>query len=68
MCLGGANSCIEILNVLGIEAARAAIVKELRRVIEFVGSYVNYRLLSLLCERHIVERSLASIVPTPELL
>ena len=57
MCIDGvdfkrtySNSCIEIFNVLGIEAARAAIMKELRRVIEFDGSYVNYRHLALLCD------------------
>jgi DNA-directed RNA polymerase II subunit RPB1 len=44
------NSCVEIFNVLGIEAARAAILKELRGVIEFDGSYVNYRHLALLCD------------------
>ena len=44
------NSCVEIFNVLGIEAARAAIMKELRGVIEFNGSYVNYRHLALLCD------------------
>ncbi|CCM03706.1 uncharacterized protein FIBRA_05852 [Fibroporia radiculosa] len=44
------NSCVEVFNVLGIEAARAAIMKELRGVIEFDGSYVNYRHLSLLCD------------------
>ena len=57
MCLDGvdykrtySNSCVEIFNVLGIEAARAAIMKELRSVIEFDGSYVNYRHLALLCD------------------
>ena len=56
MCIDGvdfkrtySNSCIEISNVLGIEAARAAIMKELRGVIEFDGSYINYRHLALLC-------------------
>jgi DNA-directed RNA polymerase II subunit RPB1 len=44
------NSCVEIFNVLGIEAARAAIMRELRGVIEFDGSYVNYRHLALLCD------------------
>ncbi|KAG6899798.1 DNA-directed RNA polymerase II subunit rpb1 [Termitomyces sp. T159_Od127] len=44
------NSCVEIFNVLGIEAARAAIMRELRSVIEFDGSYVNYRHLALLCD------------------
>ena len=44
------NSCVEIFNVLGIEGARGAIMKELRNVIEFDGSYVNYRHLALLCD------------------
>ncbi|KAL5534789.1 hypothetical protein ACEPAG_1253 [Sanghuangporus baumii] len=57
MCIDGvdwrrtySNSCVEIFNVLGIEAARAAIMKEMRNVIEFDGSYVNYRHLALLCD------------------
>ncbi|KAH9891211.1 beta and beta-prime subunits of DNA dependent RNA-polymerase [Cubamyces lactineus] len=57
MCIEGvdfkrtySNSCVEIFNVLGIEAARAAIMRELRGVIEFDGSYVNYRHLALLCD------------------
>ncbi|KIY65400.1 DNA-directed RNA polymerase II, subunit 1 [Cylindrobasidium torrendii FP15055 ss-10] len=44
------NNCVEIFDVLGIEAARAALMKELRQVIEFDGSYVNYRHLALLCD------------------
>ncbi|KAF8123520.1 DNA-directed RNA polymerase II [Boletus edulis] len=44
------NSCVEAFNVLGIEAACAAIMRELRGVIEFDGSYVNYRHLALLCD------------------
>ncbi|KAJ6451309.1 DNA-directed RNA polymerase II, subunit 1 [Mycena sanguinolenta] len=44
------NSCVEIFNVLGIEAARAALLRELRGVIEFEASYVNYRHLALLCD------------------
>ncbi|TIC59840.1 beta and beta-prime subunits of DNA dependent RNA-polymerase [Wallemia mellicola] len=44
------NHCQEIFEVLGIEAARNAILKELRNVIEFDGSYVNYRHLALLCD------------------
>jgi DNA-directed RNA polymerase II subunit RPB1 len=57
MCVDGvdfkraySNSCVEIFNVLGIEAARGAIFKELRSVIEFDGSKVNYRHLALLCD------------------
>jgi DNA-directed RNA polymerase II subunit RPB1 len=44
------NNCVEVFNVLGIEAARGAIMKEIRNVIEFDGSYVNYRHLALLCD------------------
>ncbi|KAH9466080.1 hypothetical protein MJO29_007760 [Puccinia striiformis f. sp. tritici] len=44
------NNCVEILTVLGVEAARASLLKELRNVIEFDGSYVNYRHLALLCD------------------
>ncbi|KAG1741776.1 uncharacterized protein EDB91DRAFT_1279842 [Suillus paluster] len=36
--------------MLGIEAARAAIMRELHGVVEFDGSYVNYRHLALLCD------------------
>lgn len=57
MCIEGvdfrrtySNSCVEIFKVLGIEAARAALLKELRSVIEFDGSYVNFRHLALLCD------------------
>ncbi|KAJ2158302.1 DNA-directed RNA polymerase II core subunit rpo21 [Coemansia sp. RSA 552] len=44
------NHPIEIRSVLGIEAARESILREVRRVIEFDGSYVNYRHLSLLVD------------------
>eukprot|EP00208_Stichococcus_sp_RCC1054_P006669 CAMPEP_0206139996 /NCGR_PEP_ID=MMETSP1473-20131121/7953_1 /ASSEMBLY_ACC=CAM_ASM_001109 /TAXON_ID=1461547 /ORGANISM="Stichococcus sp, Strain RCC1054" /LENGTH=969 /DNA_ID=CAMNT_0053533969 /DNA_START=9 /DNA_END=2918 /DNA_ORIENTATION=- len=44
------NHLIEIIEVLGIEAARNALMKEMRGVIEFDGSYVNYRHLAILCE------------------
>ncbi|KAI8353137.1 hypothetical protein B0O80DRAFT_403006 [Mortierella sp. GBAus27b] len=44
------NNCGEVIAVLGIEAARQSLLKELRGVIEFDGSYVNYRHLSLLCD------------------
>jgi DNA-directed RNA polymerase II subunit RPB1 len=44
------NFCIEINEVLGIEATRAALLKETRKVIEFDGSYVNYRHLSMLVD------------------
>lgn len=44
------NNTVEIMEVLGIEATRKALLKELRNVIEFDGSYVNYRHLALLCD------------------
>ena len=40
----------EMFDVLGIEAARASLLKELRAVIEFDGAYVNYRHLATLCD------------------
>jgi DNA-directed RNA polymerase II subunit RPB1 len=36
------------MQVLGIEAVRNALLKEIRNVIEFDGSYVNYRRAQLL--------------------
>ncbi|GJZ71155.1 RNA polymerase II large subunit, partial [Tanacetum coccineum] len=44
------NHVIEVLEVLGIEAARRALLDELRAVISFDGSYVNYRHLAILCD------------------
>ncbi|KIM89600.1 hypothetical protein PILCRDRAFT_1939 [Piloderma croceum F 1598] len=55
------NSCVEVFNVLGIEAAHGAIMRELRGVIEFDGSYVNYRHLALLCDLMTHRRSLMAI-------
>lgn len=44
------NDLNEVMQVLGIEAARNILLKELRGVIEFDGSYVNHRHLSILCD------------------
>ncbi|KAJ3017197.1 UNVERIFIED_CONTAM: DNA-directed RNA polymerase II subunit rpb1 [Siphonaria sp. JEL0065] len=44
------NSIIEVFDVLGIEATRAALLNELRGVINSDGSYVNYRHLALLSD------------------
>ncbi|KAF7683254.1 DNA-directed RNA polymerase II subunit RPB1 [Astathelohania contejeani] len=49
-CKTVSNSIIETCEVLGIEACREAIMKELRSVIESDGSYVNYRHLGLLAD------------------
>ena len=44
------NNCAEIFNMLNIEAACAAVIKEMRNMIEFDGSYVNYQHLAPLCD------------------
>jgi DNA-directed RNA polymerase II subunit RPB1 len=44
------NHICEIFEVLGIEAVRKAIEREMNNVISFDGSYVNYRHLALLCD------------------
>lgn len=44
------NNCVEVLEVLGIEAARQSLLREMRHVIEFGGSSVNYRHLALLVD------------------
>eukprot|EP00922_Rhytidocystis_sp_ex-Travisia-forbesii_P061301 GHVS01090880.1.p1 GENE.GHVS01090880.1~~GHVS01090880.1.p1 ORF type:complete len:1706 (-),score=216.23 GHVS01090880.1:641-5758(-) len=44
------NDITEIFHVLGIEAVRRALLRELRTVISFDGSYVNYRHLAVLCD------------------
>lgn len=44
------NRFTEIHEVLGIEAARNAIFKELTNVLSFDGSYVNARHLGILCD------------------
>ena len=44
------NDIYEIYDLLGIEAARQVILKELNEVIDSAGSYVNYRHMSLLVD------------------
>lgn len=44
------NHLIEVIEVLGIEAVRQSLLSELRAVISFDGSYVNYRHLAILCD------------------
>jgi DNA-directed RNA polymerase II subunit RPB1 len=39
-----------VLQVLGIEACRAALLGEIQNVISFDGSYVNYRHLAMLVD------------------
>ena len=44
------NHVIEILTVLGIEAARMSLIKELRMILGTYGIYVNYRHLCTLVD------------------
>lgn len=44
------NNPMDTLEVFGIEAAREVLIRELRHVIEYDGSYVNYRHLALLAD------------------
>mmetsp|Transcript_60363 Transcript_60363/g.143851 ORF Transcript_60363/g.143851 Transcript_60363/m.143851 type:complete len:1807 (-) Transcript_60363:125-5545(-) len=44
------NDIVEILNILGIEAVRKALLFHIRMVISFDGSYVNYRHLGTMCD------------------
>ncbi|CAF4646414.1 unnamed protein product [Rotaria sp. Silwood2] len=44
------NDVVEIFDVLGIEAVRKAIEREMNYVISFDGTYINYRHLALLCD------------------
>ncbi|CAG0891424.1 unnamed protein product [Cyprideis torosa] len=44
------NDICEIFSVLGIEAVRKSVEKEINAVLQFYGLYVNYRHLALLCD------------------
>lgn len=44
------NDNIEVLNVLGCEAARQSLINELRFVFSAYGIYVNYRHISTLVD------------------
>ena len=45
------NDVLEVLNVLGKEAARQCLYNEITEVLEFDGAYVNAHHMSLLCDR-----------------
>ncbi|XP_037492745.1 DNA-directed RNA polymerase II subunit RPB1 [Jatropha curcas] len=55
------NHLIEVIEVLGIEAVRRSLLDELRAVISFDGSYVNYRHLAILCDTMTYRGHLMSI-------
>lgn len=55
------NSIIEIADVLGIEAVRQCILRELRMVLDVYSIYVNYRHLSMLIDLMTHRGTLTSI-------
>ena len=55
------NDIVEVYNLLGIDAAKSLLLKEINEVIDFSGNYVNYRHLSLLCDIMTNKGSLMSI-------
>jgi DNA-directed RNA polymerase II subunit RPB1 len=55
------NSIIETYKVLGIEATREIIYREIMEVLEFDGSYINSHHVALLCDRMCVTARLVSI-------
>lgn len=55
------NDVITAYNVLGIEAARAVLLNEITKVIEFDGSYVDYRHISMLIDTMTYKGNLMAI-------
>jgi DNA-directed RNA polymerase II subunit RPB1 len=55
------NDILETYKVLGIEAVRKVLIQELRNLISFDGSYVNFRHLSLLVDIMTYRGKLTSI-------
>ncbi|KAL2271047.1 hypothetical protein VTJ83DRAFT_418 [Remersonia thermophila] len=55
------NDLYQIVDMLGIEAARAALLQELTQVLAFDGSYVNHRHLALLVDVMTYRGSIAAV-------
>lgn len=55
------NDIVEVYNVLGIEAARETLVRQIQQVIEFDGSYVDYRHISILVDTMTYKGSIMAI-------
>jgi DNA-directed RNA polymerase II subunit RPB1 len=55
------NSLHQVVDVFGIEAARAALLRELTQVLAFDGSYVNHRHLALLVDVMTYRGSIAAV-------
>lgn len=49
------NDIHEVYNTLGIEAGRKILLEEFKKVIEVDGCYINYRHLSILCDKMTTE-------------
>lgn len=55
------NDIVEVYDVLGIEAARETLVSQIKQVIEFDGSYVDYRHVSILVDTMTYKGSIMAI-------
>lgn len=55
------NDVQEVLGVLGVEAARQALMNEIWEVLDYGGTYVNSHHLELLCDRMAVKPELVSV-------
>jgi DNA-directed RNA polymerase beta' subunit len=55
------NSIMEMYEVLGIEAARESIYREIHEVLDFGGSYINSHHIELLCDRMCMSAKLISM-------
>jgi len=55
------NNISEMLEVLGIEAARKCLFNEIKEVMEFGGTYINHHHISLLCDRMTTNHKMVSI-------
>jgi DNA-directed RNA polymerase II subunit RPB1 len=55
------NNNHEVYQILGIEAARQSLLREIRGVLDVYGIYVNYRHLATLCDIMTTRGSLNSL-------
>ena len=55
------NDILEMYDVLGIEAARAILIKEMTDVVDHAGEYINNRHIELLCDTMTSKGELTSI-------
>ena len=55
------NNVIEIYEILGIEAAREILMKEIIEIVEHASEYINIRHILLLCDSMTSKGELISI-------